>query len=105
MNKLTIPQTGSVTADNATDNNTLMDALEVLLQEHGFRGPARRVRCFAHTLNLTAKATLRQFEKIKKGRNVLIIMKSLITMTSHIWYLMWKGCGHKEYHHCMKLCN
>jgi hypothetical protein len=68
MKKLTIPQTGSVTADNATNNDTLMDALEVLLQEHGFRGRARRVRCFAHTLNLTAKATLRQFEKIKKRK-------------------------------------
>lgn len=40
-----------------------MDALEVLLSRHGFRGRARRVRCFAHTLNLVAKATLRQFEK------------------------------------------
>ena len=44
-----------------------MDTLELLLREHGFRGRARRVRCFAHTLNLTAKATLRQFEK-KKGK-------------------------------------
>jgi hypothetical protein len=43
-----------------------MDTLELLLNEHRFRGRARRVRCFAHTLNLTAKATLRQFEK-KKG--------------------------------------
>ena len=44
-----------------------MDTLELLLSKHGFRGRARRVRCFAHTLNLTAKATLRQFEK-KKGK-------------------------------------
>jgi hypothetical protein len=44
-----------------------MDHLEILLGEHGFRGRARRVRCFAHTINLTAKATLRQFEK-KKGK-------------------------------------
>ena len=44
-----------------------MDSLEILLREYGFRGRARRVRCFAHTLNLTAKATLRQFEK-KKGK-------------------------------------
>jgi hypothetical protein len=42
-----------------------MDHLEILLGEHGFRGRARRVRCFAHTINLTAKATLRQFEKTK----------------------------------------
>jgi len=43
-----------------------MDSLEILLVEYGFRGRARRVCCFAHTLNLTAKATLHQFEK-KKG--------------------------------------
>jgi hypothetical protein len=46
-----------------------MDTLEDLLNEHGFRGRARRVRCFAHTLNLTAKATLRQFEKTKGKKN------------------------------------
>jgi hypothetical protein len=46
-----------------------MDALEVLLSDHQFRGRARRVRCFAHTLNLAAKAILRQFEKAKgKGK-------------------------------------
>jgi len=44
-----------------------MDVLETLLSAHGFRGRARRVRCFAHTLNLTAKATLHQFEK-RKGK-------------------------------------
>ena len=45
-----------------------MDTLEILLMEHGFRGRAQRVRCFAHTLNLTAKATLCQFEKKKKKK-------------------------------------
>jgi hypothetical protein len=44
-----------------------MDHLEILLREYRFRGRARRVRCFAHTLNLTAKATIRQFER-KKGK-------------------------------------
>jgi len=44
-----------------------MDSLEILLREYGFRGRARRVRCFAHTLNLTAKATIGQFER-KKGK-------------------------------------
>jgi len=44
----------------------MMDRLEILLREYGFRGRARRVRCFAHTLNLVAKATVRQFER-KKG--------------------------------------
>ena len=44
-----------------------MDALAILLREYGFRGRARCVRCFAHTLNLTAKATISQFER-KKGK-------------------------------------
>jgi len=43
-----------------------MDVLEDLLRVHGFHGRARCVRCFAHTLNLTAKASIRQFER-KKG--------------------------------------
>jgi hypothetical protein len=59
-------QTGSIAADNASNNDKLMDALEDLLQAHGLRGRARCVRCFAHTLNLAAKATIRQFER-KKG--------------------------------------
>jgi hypothetical protein len=61
-------QTGSITADNATNNDKLMDELENLLRAYGFRGRARRVRCFAHTLNLAAKATIRQFERKKGNR-------------------------------------
>jgi hypothetical protein len=41
----------------------MMDTLRILLREYGFRGQARHVRCFAHTLNLTAKATICQFER------------------------------------------
>ena len=44
-----------------------MDHLEILLCDYGFRGRAHRVRCFAHTLNLVAKATICQFER-KKGQ-------------------------------------
>jgi hypothetical protein len=44
-----------------------MDGLEDLLHKHGFQGRSQRVCCFAHTLNLAAKATLSQFEK-KKGK-------------------------------------
>lgn len=61
-------QTGSITADNASNNDTLVDSLEILLSDHGFCGHAQRVRCFAHTLNLTAKATLHQFEKRKGNK-------------------------------------
>ncbi|KIY62423.1 hypothetical protein CYLTODRAFT_335045, partial [Cylindrobasidium torrendii FP15055 ss-10] len=50
----------SVTADSASNNTTLMEELERQLDE--FEGIKFYVRCFAHTLNLTAKATLRQFD-------------------------------------------
>jgi len=60
-------QTGSITSDNASNNDKLMDLLATLLREYRFRGRARHVCCFAHTLNLTAKATIRQFER-KKGK-------------------------------------
>ncbi|KIY60751.1 hypothetical protein CYLTODRAFT_326930, partial [Cylindrobasidium torrendii FP15055 ss-10] len=49
----------SVTADSASNNTTLMEELEELLDNFG--GMKFYVRCFAHTLNLTAKATLCQF--------------------------------------------
>jgi hypothetical protein len=40
-------------ADNASNNNTLVNALSELLP--GFRGKETRVRCFAHILNLVVK--------------------------------------------------
>lgn len=45
-----------------------MDELENLLRAYGFHGCARRVRCFAHTLNLATKVTIHQFEKKKGSR-------------------------------------
>src|SRR6266540_5937181 len=45
----------------------MMDNLEILLCEYGFRGRTHWVRCFAHTLNLVAKAMVHQFER-KKGK-------------------------------------
>jgi hypothetical protein len=41
------------TADNASNNNTLVDELGELLD--GFGGSLTRVRCFAHILNLVVK--------------------------------------------------
>jgi hypothetical protein len=41
------------TADNASNNNTLVDELADLL--NGFQGSLTRVRCFAHILNLAVK--------------------------------------------------
>lgn len=46
----------SLVADNASNNNTLVDELEVLLPSFG--GQQARVRCFAHILNLVVKVRL-----------------------------------------------
>jgi len=43
----------SLTADNASNNNTLVDDLTDLLD--GFQGSLTRIRCFAHILNLVVK--------------------------------------------------
>ena len=42
-----------LTADNASNNNTLVDDLSDLLD--GFQGSLTRIRCFAHILNLVVK--------------------------------------------------
>ncbi|KAJ3511644.1 hypothetical protein NMY22_g15587 [Coprinellus aureogranulatus] len=47
------------TGDNASNNDTLVSELEVLLP--AFRGDAHRVRCACHILNLVAKAILSAF--------------------------------------------
>ena len=53
----------SVTCDNASCNDTMIEALSELL-EH-FPGAANRTRCFAHILNLVAKSVIRQFDVAK----------------------------------------
>jgi len=57
----------SVTCDNASNNDTMVDELEILLES--FPGAANRTRCFTHVLNLVAKSILRQFDvpKAKAG--------------------------------------
>jgi hypothetical protein len=50
---LTIMQILSLTANNASNNNTLVDDLSDLL--NGFQGSETRIRCFAHILNLVVK--------------------------------------------------
>ncbi|KAF8867747.1 hypothetical protein BD779DRAFT_1416233, partial [Infundibulicybe gibba] len=50
----------SITCDNATPNDTMIDELAKLIS--AFPGAANRTRCFTHILNLTAKSVLRQFD-------------------------------------------
>ncbi|RDX45346.1 hypothetical protein K466DRAFT_443634, partial [Polyporus arcularius HHB13444] len=50
----------SVTCDNASSNDTMIEELSQLLPE--FQGDFSRTRCFLHILNLVAKAMLKQFD-------------------------------------------
>ena len=43
----------AVTCDNAENNTTMIDEMELLIP--GFRGSCARVRCFGHILNLVVK--------------------------------------------------
>src|SRR6266704_2801169 len=50
----------SVTCDNASPNDTMIDALAEIVV--AFPGAANRTRCFTHILNLVVKVILRQFD-------------------------------------------
>ena len=53
----------SVTCDNASLNDTMIDTLAEELPT--FPGGANRTRCFTHILNLVVKVILRQFDGVK----------------------------------------
>ena len=55
-----------VTADNASNNDKMIEHLAALIET--FPGAANQTRCFAHILNLVAKSVLRQFEGPKKKK-------------------------------------
>lgn len=46
--------------DNASNNDTMIQYLSTMID--GFPGAANQTRCFAHTINLSAKAILKQFD-------------------------------------------
>ena len=58
----------SVTCDNASNNDTMVEHLSTLVEN--FPGAANQTRCFNHILNLVAKSILRQFEVKKKAGNL-----------------------------------
>jgi hypothetical protein len=62
----------AVAGDNASNNDTMVDELRERVE--AFPGPSNQVRCFLHTVNLTAKSTIQVFDvpKHKKdGTDVL----------------------------------
>ncbi|TEB22249.1 hypothetical protein FA13DRAFT_1602846, partial [Coprinellus micaceus] len=50
----------SITCDNASANDTMIDALIALIA--CFPGQKNRVRCFAHIINLVVMIILCQFD-------------------------------------------
>ena len=50
----------SITCDNASNNDTMINVLKELVED--FPGPVNQTRCFAHILNLVVKSILRQFD-------------------------------------------
>lgn len=54
-------------ADNASNNDTMFAHLSELLDS--FPGAANQTQCFAHTLSISAKAILKQFD-IPKGKTL-----------------------------------
>ena len=60
----------SITCNNASNNDTMINELTNLLDD--FPGPANQTRCFTHILNLVVKSVLRQFDLPKsKGDRIL----------------------------------
>ncbi|KAI1783385.1 hypothetical protein LXA43DRAFT_837949, partial [Ganoderma leucocontextum] len=55
-------QSLAVTCDNATNNDTMIDAMATDPRLPEFDGKLARVRCFLHILNLVAKSLIRQFD-------------------------------------------
>jgi hypothetical protein len=56
----------SITCDNASANDTMINHLANLIE--AFPGSGNRTRCFAHVLNLVAKCIMKQFDLPGKKR-------------------------------------
>lgn len=56
-----------ITCDNASNNDTMIAALEVEIPS--FRGEQSQCRCFAHIINLIVKSILGLFEHQKGGQD------------------------------------
>jgi hypothetical protein len=57
----------AVTADNASSNDTMIDAMADDIED--FPGEANRVRCFNHVINLVAKSFIKLFDVPKAKRS------------------------------------
>jgi hypothetical protein len=72
----------SVTCDNASNNDTMIDNLDDSLTEFS---SLNRTRCFAHILNLVAKALLKQFDvKTEPATDLNVDERSLLENATDI---------------------
>ena len=60
----------SITCNNASNNDTMINELTNLLDD--FPGPANQTRCFTHILNLVVKSVLRQFDLPKSKGDMIL---------------------------------
>ena len=58
----------SITADNASNNDTMIESLGVLIDD--FSGASNQTQCFLHILNLVVKSILKQFDLLKSKEKV-----------------------------------
>ncbi|PBK85234.1 hypothetical protein ARMGADRAFT_876057, partial [Armillaria gallica] len=59
----------SITCDNASNNDTMIEALGDSDNVPLFSGQASRTRCVAHIVNLMAKSLLKQFDPPRHKSN------------------------------------
>src|ERR1700685_4659894 len=60
----------SITANNALNNDTMVDELSTLL--HDFPGEANHTQCFLHIVNLVAKRLPKQFDIPRKDADLVL---------------------------------
>ena len=74
----------SITCDNTAPNDTMIDELELVLED--FPGAVNRTRCFTHILNLVAKSVMKQFDllKAKAGEALTAAAQALSTLAGDI---------------------
>src|SRR5258705_11911270 len=74
----------SITCDNATNNDTMIEELADLLDD--FPGPANQTRCFTHILNLVVKSIIQQFDspKSKNDKNLNDAANEMLSLADNI---------------------
>ena len=85
----------SVTADNASSNDTMMDELAGLIAHFG--GDLTRTRCLLHVINLVAKTVTKEFDIQDDGEGAddLTMLAEGID-AGDLWAIEeWEGCRDK----------